>query len=160
MGKNVWRTTAFCLALLTAALTGCSRNENKTVFTDTDKSEFKVGQVWNYRARPGEESSTLVILKVETAPGWSNIVHVGVTGLKFKTAKGIQDTLPHLPMDETFVKSSVTTKVGDDGKRTDFQEGYKMRREAASSGKGGVFTLSVAEVVSTVEEGLKKAQSR
>jgi hypothetical protein len=148
------------VALLIAALVGCSQGENKTMFTDTDKSEFKVGQVWNYKARTNEESSTLVILKVETAPGWSNIVHVGVRGLKLKTANGITDTLPHVPIDETSVKNSVTTKVTDSGKLTDFQEGYKLWNEAASSGEGGVFTLSVAEVVSTIEEGLNKAQAR
>ena len=149
-----------CFVLLIATLVGCSQGEKKTMFTDTDKSEFKVGQQWNYKTRPGEESSTLVVLKVVTAPGWSNIVHVGVTGLKLKTPNGITDNLPHVPIDETSVKNSVTTKVTDSGKLTDFQEGYKLWNEAASSGKGGVFTLSVAEVVSTIEEGLKKAQAR
>jgi len=102
----------------------------------------------------------LVILKVETAPGWSNIVHMGVTGLKLQTANGITDILPHLPIDETSVKNSVTTKVTENGNLTDFQEGYKLWREAASSGKGGVFTLPVADVIATIEEGLKKAQPK
>src|SRR5947207_3386083 len=83
-----------------SARSGCSKSETKSMFKDTDKSEFKVGQVWNYRTRPGEENSTLVVLKVETAPGWKTIVHIGVTGVKLKTAKGIQDTVPHLPIDE------------------------------------------------------------
>ena len=146
--------------LLMVAMSGCSKSETKSMFTDTDKSAFKVGQVWNYKTRPGEENSTLVVLKVETAPGWKTIVHIGVTGVKLKTAKGIQDTVPHLPIDEAALKNSVTTKVRDDGKLTNFQEGYGLWREAASSGKGGVFTLSVADVVATVEEGSNKAQAR
>src|SRR5688572_12692382 len=118
MGKKFWQAIWFWLALA-ALLPGCS--QKKTMFTDTDKSEFKVGQVWNYKTRAGEENSTLVVLKVETAAGWSNIVHVGLTGLKLKTGAGISETLPHLPIDETAVKNSVTTKVSDSGKLTDFQ---------------------------------------
>jgi len=141
-------------------LLGCSRSQSKTRFTDTEMSEFKVGQVWNYKARPGEDSSTLVILKVETAPGWNTIVHVGVADLRIKGPKGIQDTVPHLPFDENAVKLSVTTKVSDKGKLTEFKEGYELWRTAASSGKGGVFTVSVAEAVAAIEEGLNKAQMR
>lgn len=148
-------TIQSCLVLLVATLTGCSQGEKKAVFTDTDKSEFKVGQQWNYKTRPGEENSTLVVLKVETAPGWKNIVHVGVTGLKIKTPQGTQDTVPHMPFDESAIRNSVTTKVGDSGKLTNFQEGYGLWRDAASAGKGGVFTISVAEAVGTIEEGLK-----
>ena len=159
--KNLLSQSAqCCLVLLATTGVGCSKREKGTVFTDTDNSEFKVGQVWNYKTRPGEEASTLVVLKVETAPGWKTIVHVGVTGLKIKTIKGFQDTIPHMPFDEGAVKKSVTTKLSDDGKLTDFQDGYGLWREAASSGKGGVFTISVAEAVSTVEEGLKRGQTR
>ena len=128
------------------------------MFTDTELSEFKVGQVWNYKTRPGEGSSTLVILKVETAPGWSNIVHVGVVGLKINSPKGTQDTVPHMPFDEAAVKTSVTTKVSDKGKLTDFREGYGIWSAAASSGKGGVFTIPVAEAVAAIEGGLNQAQ--
>jgi len=130
------------------------------MFTDTDQSEFKVGQVWKYNNRVGEESSTLVILKVESAPKWNTIVHVGVTGARVKTPNGVQDTLPHLPFAEVAVKKSVTKKVSDNGTLTDFQGGYKLWREAATTGKGGVFTISVGEAVATVEEGLSKAQAR
>lgn len=160
MNNSLWRTTQFCLGLMAATLFGCSQDEKKTVFTDTNKSEFKVGQVWNYKSRPSEDSSTLIILKVETAPGWKTIIHVGVTGLKIKTPKNTQDTIPHLPFDEAAIKNSVTTKAADNGKPTDFQEGYGLWRDAASSGKGGVFTISVAEAVATIEEGLNKGQKR
>jgi len=160
MNNLLWRITQCCLVLLTATVVGCSKSEKKTMFTDTDKSEFKVGQVWNYRTRPGEETSTIVVLKVETAPGWKSIVHIGVTDLKIKTFKGIQDAIPHMPFDEAAVKNSVTTKVSDIGKLTDFQEGYGLWREAASSGKGGVFTISVAEAVTAVETSLKSGRAR
>ena len=141
-------------------LMGCSPGPSKTVFTDTEKSEFKIGQVWNYKTRPGEESSTLVILKVETAPGWNTIVHVGVVGLKIKGPKGNQETIPHLPFDEIAIKKSVTTKSSDNGELTDYQAGYQQWNAAASSGKGGVFTISVVEAIALVEDGLKKAQMR
>ncbi len=160
MNHFLWRLSHFCLPLLTMGLMGCSRSPGKTMFTDTESSEFKVGQVWNYKARPGEDASTLVILKVETAPGWSNIVHVGVVGLKIRSLKGTQDTIPHMPFDEAAVKKSVTTKVSDQGKLTDFQEGYGLWNAAASSGKGGVFTISVAEAVAAIEGGLNNAQMR
>jgi hypothetical protein len=142
------------LALLMGSVSSCSRNETKTVFTDTDKSEFKVGQVWKYKTRPGEEASTLVILKVETAPGWSTVVHVGVVGVKIASPQGIKDNISHLPFDEAAVKASVTSKISDNGKLTDFHEGYDLWRED----KGGVFTVSVAEAVSFVEKALNTSQ--
>src|SRR6266540_3582863 len=108
MNNHIGQSAQKCLVFLTAVAVGCSNDQNQTVFTDTDKSEFKVGQVWSYKTRPGEEPSTLVVLKVETAPGWKPIVHVGLTGLKIKTAKGFQDTIPHMPFDETALKNSVT----------------------------------------------------
>jgi hypothetical protein len=158
MNHFLWRLSPFCLPLVTMGLMGCSPNPGKTMFTDTESSEFKVGQVWNYKARPGEDSSTLVVLKVETAPGWSNIIHIGVVGLKIKSPKGTQDTIPHMPFDEAAVKKSVTTKASEKGKLTNFQEGYRLWNEAASSGKGGVFTISVAEAVAAIEGGLNQAQ--
>jgi hypothetical protein len=160
MKSVLWRTLRIALILLTMNLTGCSRRQNNAMFTDTDASEFKVGQVWNYKSRPGEEGSTLVVLKVETAPGWNTIVHVGVLGLKIKGPKGDQDTIPHMPFDEAAVKESVTAKVAENGKLTDFREGYGLWNAAASSGKGGVFTISVAEAVAAIEGGLNQAQRK
>ena len=131
-------TTQFFLLLMAATLVGCSQGEKKAMFTDTDKSEFKVGQVWNYQTRTNEVGSTLVILKVETGPGWKTIVHVGIAGLNIKTPKGTQDVVPHMPFDEPAVKKSVTTKIADNGmlifKRvTDFGAMQPVRERAVYS---------------------------
>jgi len=130
------------------------------MFKDTDQSEFKVGQVWTYKARPGEEASTLTVLKVQTAPKWSTVVHVGIRGVKVKTLNGVTDVLPHLPFSEEAVKKSVIAKVSDQGPLTDFHDGYEMWSKAATSGKGGIFTITVGETVATVEEGFTKVRGK
>jgi hypothetical protein len=144
------------LVLLLATTVGCDLGDSATTFTDTDRSAFQVGQVWQYRTRPQEAASTLVVVKVETDPDGETIVHIGVTGVQFQTPTGIQTTIPHMPFDEAALRGSVTTKVRDDGALTDFQEGYRIWRDAVNGQRGGVFAISVADAIATTEEGLTK----
>jgi len=159
-------------ALLAAALvitvamvsaTGGCKDRSQSTLTDLGAShaKYKPGQVWHYRARPGEEQSTLTILKVESHPKLGTIVHVGLEGLRIKNAKapgGLTSEATHLPFSEKSVDDSVTTIANPAGPVLDYLDGYNTWRESFDAGKAGVFTITVAEAVEVLERGLANAK--
>ncbi len=120
---------------------------------DAADSDFRAGQEWAYHTRPGEESSTLTVLRVERSPELGVIVHVAVGGLDIRNpanpARPVRE-IGHLPMSEDAVRRSVTRRLRDDAPLPDFEKGYQIWRRAHDSGKGGIFTIPVADTVATV----------
>ena len=117
--------------------------------------QFEVGQVWEYASRPGEDASTLTILRVDRPTESKAIVHIAVSGLHVKNPHapgGFTSEIQHLPMDEAALQRSITTLSRKTLTVPDFSEGYKQWQEA----KGGAFTVSVAEAVAFVEEAINR----
>jgi len=140
-------------------LATCSPNEEKMTFTDTQDSEFKAGQVWNYRTRPTEANSTLTICKVEIAGKLGKVIHISLADVKVKSDKnidGFATNISHLPFSESAVKQSVTKLVKEGVALPDYQEGYDLWRNSVESGEGGVWTIPVAEAVAAMESLLNK----
>lgn len=118
-------------------------------------AEFKVGQVWEYKTRKGEESSLLYIVKIDKDEKIGNIYHIYLDGLRIKnphTVSGIQEYLPHVPVDETTLKESVMNVSRSTMRLPDISEGYQTWKEAFDSGKGGVFNIPVNKVVEYIED--------
>jgi hypothetical protein len=46
---------------------------------------FTPGQIWTYNTRPNEQSSRIIICRVESDPNLNQIVHIHVTGIRLKT---------------------------------------------------------------------------
>jgi len=71
------------------------------IFFVTDQDEkYKVGQVWEYKTRKGEEKSTFTIVGVEKHKKLGTIINVYVGGLKIKNPNddnGLSDEIQHLP---------------------------------------------------------------
>ena len=86
-----------------------------------------VGQEWSYHTRPDEVSSTLVVLRIDADSSLGTIVHIAVNRVRILVTESVP-----LP---------------------DFREGYDLWKR----GKGGVWTLSVAEIVAAVEEALGRS---
>jgi hypothetical protein len=42
------------------------------------------GQVWSYKTRPGEESSRVLINKIEAMPKLGKVFHISVSAVKVK----------------------------------------------------------------------------
>jgi hypothetical protein len=147
-------------ALLLSGL-ACSPNGSSNVLRDYTGSSFQPGQVWQYHTRPGEDASTLTVLKVETHPKSGIIVHIAVSGVRVRTPSGDYTTeLGHLPLSEDALRRSVTTKVRE-GQPTDRgTEGYREWRRAFDDGSGGVFTTTVAECVGFVEQAASQARKQ
>ena len=122
---------------------------------------LKEGDCWSYAARPGEESSFLVIRKVETLPKLGEVIHISVFDLKIKSPsapKGFTDQAGHLPIAGANVRASLKAKVQKRIPNIDWKEGYRMWREAYDTGRGGVFTKPVSECVSFMEEALTRGK--
>jgi len=142
------------IAIAALAAIGCSGSGGKTeppVETiETMTSDFRPGQEWAYRTRPGEESSTLTVLRVERAPKLGVVVHVSVDGIRLGDPARPPRHIGHLPMSEDALRRSVTRKLRDDAPLPGFEDGYAIWREAYDGGEGGAFSIPVAEVVATI----------
>jgi hypothetical protein len=129
------------------------------VLVDTDQGKFHVGEKWNYRARLGEDGSTLTVVKVELSPKLGVIVHVSLDGLRIKSPhapSGVSETIGHMPFAEQALEKSVTSLVSSNATLPAFTEGYQEWRRAFDAGKGGIFTIPVAEGVSFIETAMNK----
>jgi hypothetical protein len=121
--------------------------------TEIKDSKFRPGQVWQYKTRPGEEESTITILKVETLPKLGTIVHVRVEKIRLRNCTGgpEPDKFEHMPFARDAIERSVT-KLVREKKVPDFSDGYEQWRNAC----GGVYTISVAEAIGVGEETFSK----
>ena len=115
--------------------------------------KFIPGQVWEYKTRENEESSTLTILKVESLPKLGTIIHVRVDKIRLRNCTGGPEPnkFEHLPFTRDAIEHSVT-KMGKESRIPDFREGYEEWRKAC----GGVYSITVAEAIRVSEVTFRK----
>lgn len=116
------------------------------------ETPFAPGQRWAYRTRPGEEGSTVLILR-----GGEDTWHITVDGLHLKnpyTAGGVQTDLPHSPISAGALRTSVTELLEAGATLPGDQSGYGQWRAARERGEAGIFTLEVAQIVAALEEAV------
>lgn len=145
----------FCLLLLfiNTSSGGLTKTTDKMKFED---EKFKIGQIWQYKTRKGEEESRVIILKVDKFEN-EIIVHVSVLNAKIKNSQikgGISNEIGHLPFSRESIDKSLTKLESSNNELPDFIDGYKQWKKAFNSGKGGVFTVSVMEAIDYVEQSL------
>lgn len=119
---------------------------------------FEVGQIWNYKTREVEPESTLIILRIEDIQNQC-IIHIQIQDLRIinpRVPNGYTNLVSHAPCSKESIKASVTTYVGRAEKLPDFEEGYKLWKEAFESGKAGWFTTNIGEVVQFMEDALNQ----
>jgi hypothetical protein len=126
------------------------------MLVDDGNAKYHVGETWSYRTRPGEEGSTLTVVKIESSP-IGVIVHIYVRGLRIMNPRapgGINTEAQHLPMAEQALEKSVTKMVAARGPLPPYEDGYRQWKTAVDGGKAGAFTVSVAEVITLAEKAL------
>ncbi len=127
-----------------------------TLFTvAAQAAEYAEGQVWKYQTRPGEEQSRIHILRIDVDPTLGPIYHLHVEGLKIERPMapgGMQSLLPHIPVDEDTLHSSVTELLQTQSEIPDSPEGYWLWREEFEKGSAGVFNIPVSQIVQFVED--------
>ena len=119
---------------------------------------FRVGQVWAYHTRPSEPKSRITIVKIDQDPRLGTVVHVRVTGVRVVSPNaeaGLSPEIGHLPFAVGALSRSVIGKISDYGPLGDFQGGYAQWKEAFTAGRGGIWSLSVAETLDTMEQALR-----
>jgi hypothetical protein len=133
------------------AIVSCSpTKETETMPTNAKYAE---GQVWKYKTRPGEEGSLLVIGRI-TETVSEPTYGIYITGVKVKnpySPSGFQEVLPHAPVTDAVLDTSVTERVDTTIALDGFDDGYDEWKSAYDADKGGVFTIPVSEIVEAVE---------
>ncbi len=122
-----------------------------------ERPTYAEGQVWEYRTRPQDSGSLVRIQKIET-PDWAKksgpIYHVTVIGVHFQGPQFAVGVIGHLPVSRQTLDSSLTRLAPDQS--TAFpgvEEGLAQWRRD----QGGVFTLSLAEIVDVAERTLSRS---
>ena len=119
--------------------------------------DYQVGQVWQYKTRAGEEQSRLTIARIEVLPNKERVFHISLDGLRIPGPNGqLQTQLPHAPVSTETLDKSVVELHSTTTNLPDIREGFAQWREAFDAGEGGVFTISVAEIVDIIELAMRQ----
>ena len=114
-----------------------------------------VGQEWRFRARPGDPSPSLVIVRIESHPKLGEIVHISVRGVHLRNSgvpSGFSSEISHMPFARSALEASLVALLKPRVSLPSFDEGYDQWLMA----KGGVFTVSVAEAIDLMETALNQ----
>ncbi len=138
---DMTKTLFIAMGLLFFLFGGCSKQPAAPT------SKFLAGQVWAFTPPTNQPNARLTILRVESGGKLGTIVHIGISGVSYGDG---ETQIQHLPFAESAVERSVTTLERESGPVPDFSEGYRQWRQAFDAGKGGIFTISVAEAFGAV----------
>jgi hypothetical protein len=117
--------------------------------------DLKVGDIWAYKNRPGEDGSTLTILKIEHYPKLGKVVHIRVNGFRMinpVTGNEFND-MPHLPFQAKALERSITHRIGETAEIPDFNQGYAAWRAAFDEGRAGAFKITVRQTLDGLVSG-------
>lgn len=116
--------------------------------------DFKVGQIWKYNTRSGEEESRIYIVKTAEEKGYGTIFHIHVDGLRIKNPRiesGVQNDISHAPVDIETLNASVKELESTQEEMPSIEEGYQIWKEAFDKNEAGIFTIPVSEIAKFLE---------
>ena len=121
---------------------------------ESKDSKFHVGDIWQYKTRPGEERSRITILRIENSPSVGIIVHVAVDNLTWQGCqnKPFGQCISHMPFARSAIEASVTKRIASAHDLPNFEEGYWEWREAFFKQHAGVYVITVKDAVSVAEK--------
>lgn len=130
-----------------------------TFATTAYADEYAVGQVWSYKTRAGEENSRLIIVQITPMPNSEKAYSIFLEGVKIKNPHidgKIQKELSHAPCSKETLDKSIKKLIETRTSLPDYKEGYQEWKKAFDSGEAGVFTVSVAEIISFIEKAVEQ----
>lgn len=116
------------------------------------------GQRWTYRTRPGEETSTALILALDIAPDGRDIVGVALDHLRIPAPSapdGCIETIGHLPVDGANVRASLLELLEEGVALPTDASGYRQWRAEYNQQGAGMFTLDLAELVRVMAQAME-----
>ena len=121
---------------------------------ESKDQKFQVGDIWEYKTRPGEERSRITILRIENSPKVGIIVHVAVDNLTWLDCenKAFAQSIPHMPFGRGAIEASVTKRIASTRDLPDFEEGYRLWRDAFSKQHAGFYVIPMKDAVSVAEK--------
>ena len=124
----------------------------------TTDSKYRVGDVWEYTTRGGEEQSRLTIVKIDKSSKLGIVIHIAVDRLNWRTCQGdpLPEQVPHMPFAREAIEDSVTRRVGSSRSLPNYQDGYEEWKNAFLNGHAGIYTISVKDAVSVAETTWRK----
>jgi hypothetical protein len=155
---------SFFLCLITALLcvglyaqVGILPKKNVTLKQATDE-KFRVGDVWEYQTRKGEERSRITIVRIDDSPEIGTIIHIGVDNVHFANCHGgpEPDAVPHMPFTRKAFEASVKKKLASGQPLPSYGDGYQEWREAYAQKHAGVYVVTIADAVSVAEKTFQK----
>jgi hypothetical protein len=110
---------------------------------------YKAGQVWAIITPPDQPDARLTVLKVDTNERLGKVFHISLSGVELPNGSRV---VPHMPLSESALAQTVTKLIREGEPVTADVEGYRQWLRAVEAGKGGVFTVPVAQSFETVKE--------
>lgn len=142
------------------------RNEKRIIYInakrlmkeDSIKTKYKVGQVWKYETRRGEENSNLTITCVENNEKLGVIISVYIEGIKISNSKSEcnLEEIQHLPFSEKAIDESVVELIETRKKLPKFKDGYNNWKRAFERNEAGIFTIKIKESIEFVEKTINE----
>jgi hypothetical protein len=131
--------------------------QKDTTLRDATDEKFRVGDVWEYATRKGDEESRVTIVKVKNSPELGLIVHVAVDKVKLANCLGgaSPDSVPHMPFARRALDASVTKRVASARPLPDYREGYEEWKEGCSKKKAGIYVVGISTAVSAAEHSYR-----
>ncbi len=117
-------------------------------------SKYRVGDVWQYESRHGEEASRFIVVKTESASNVGVIIHISVDNLNWTNCSGaaFSQQIPHLPFAQNAIERSSIRKIASGHELPNYKEGYTLWRRAFFEKHAGVYTIPIKEAVTIGEQ--------
>ncbi|MDQ0468247.1 hypothetical protein [Labrys wisconsinensis] len=135
------------IAIMAAIVASCAMS------AEAAPRKYKVGQVWEYRARDQDKGSLLKIRRIDAdivSAKIGFIYHISIVGITWADER-IPPTLAHAPLSGPALDASVTRLSTQSPDFPSATEGIAAWKRA----KGGVWTVPVADVVDAVDRTQK-----
>lgn len=150
-------TAVHFLCLATSLAMFSSTTIEKGNLKEVKDDKYKPGQVWTYKTRPGEETSTFTVLRVEAAPKGKRIVHIHVDHVRLKNCRGgpAPHTFEHMPFFKQALDDSAL-RVIRASEVPDYTDGYYEWRKGWEAGTAGAYTVTIAQALDVAQETFRQ----
>ncbi len=153
---KLFRKLSWVVCIALAGLVAFGRQELAQTHTkcavpqDATDTKYSPGQVWSYKTRESEGSSTITILRVETLPKIGRVIHIRIDGINIRNCSGGPSlhVIEHAPFNKDAIDRSVLKLVDQRENLPNYEAGYSDWRAHC----GGVYTISVAEMLAVDEQ--------